>query len=525
MIDRGHVVGGTLRTPVCIVGSGPAGMTVALELERRGVDCVLLESGDRTADPGYAALNETPQIGIATDRTRANRIRALGGTSLIWGGLCRRLDAIDFERRPWVPGSGWPITLADLMPWYEVAHRVLDLPPAEYDPAVVDPAAGSDVPLRRGDFQNVVFYYDRQPLRFALRYGPALESSTRIRTLVDATVIDLETDELGRRVEAAAVAGLGGHRFRIEADRFVLATGAINTARLLLHADGTHQNGLGNGNDQVGRNFLQHPVWRAPRLMSFGQARSLRVRRYDEAHVVMMTAVRPESARDEQLLNFHFLAMRPQPPPPDEDWRTRFGRWRQELRQDWEAGPHADDVPDYLTALHAVLARENDPVPYTMGIELRPEQAPNPSSRITLTRERDAVGMRRAVMDWRLGELDIASATRGLRLLARSMALEDIGRVDAAPEETRLPAPMGPYLHGGHHHYGTARMSASPRDGVVDADCRVHGLDNLYIAGSAVFPTTGYANPTLTIIALAARLAARVAEPDAPIEIAPPTSA
>ncbi|MGH0029398.1 MAG: FAD-dependent oxidoreductase [Myxococcota bacterium] len=491
---------GTLRTRVCIVGSGPAGMTVALELEKHGVDCILLESGGREPDGGHMALGETAQVGIRTDA--GNRIRALGGTSAVWGGLCRRLDAHDFERRPWVPHSGWPIGLPDLLPHYETAHRLLGLPPAEYDPARVDPARGSDVPLRGGDLYNVAFYYNGRPMRFGEHYAPALEASRRIHTWLDATVVDLETDADGRRVVAAVATTLAGRRFRVEADRFVVACGAIQNARLLLNA-----RGLAVAHGRVGRFFLQHPVWYEPRLLTWDLSQTLRTRRSDRAEVVMTTAIRPEAAERHGLLSFHFMTIRPAPTPGLDEPRRLWRHWRKRAPELFAEPTDDEAVADWLTGLQRAVGPGGAGDPQDNGMEIRPEQAPNPESRIRLSDERDATGLRRAVMDWRLGDLDRESLAKGARLVARSLALADVGRVRAGAEALHVPDPGGDWLHGGNHHYGTTRMSDSPRHGVVDRDCRVHGTANLYVAGSSVFPTTGYANPTLTIVALSARLA------------------
>ncbi len=141
-------------------------MTVALELERLGLDCVLLESGTRNISADHATLNETPQVGIATDQTSANRVRALGGTSALWGGMCRPLDNSDFERRPWVPGSGWPIKRQDLDAFYERAHDILGLPPTNYDVRRIDPSSDGTVPISDADFENVAFFFDESPMRF-----------------------------------------------------------------------------------------------------------------------------------------------------------------------------------------------------------------------------------------------------------------------------------------------------------------------------------------------------------------------
>jgi choline dehydrogenase-like flavoprotein len=511
MIENGSNAPEQIRTGICIVGSGPAGMTVALELERLGVNCVLLESGGRMPDAKYAPLNDTPQIGIKTDPTMVNRQRGLGGTSAIWGGLCRRLDAMDLERRPWVPGSGWPIGLPDLLPYYDTAHRILELPPAQYNLEHL-PSIRSDL-FQDKDFINTVFYYDNSPVRFGPRYGPQLESSTRIRTFLDSTVVNIVTDDTGQRVVALEVSTLEGKRFQVLAQRFVLAAGAIQTARLLLNADGVQKTGLGNANDMVGRNFLQHPVLYGPRLLMFNDKARKRLRRDGENKVAILTAIRQRAARQHHLLNFHFFLL-PQLSPGRRETLLRSlpGPIRR-LLQDTPLARVGEvgEVPEFMSDLQSLLKPRSNPQTLYATLEMRPEQAPNLDSRITLDTERDLLGLRRAVMDWRLNDLDHRSMEAGMRLLGSSVGRHGIGRVQAGPEQLTTPGAGGEFLHGGNHHYGTTRMGDSPRTSVVDRDCRMHDLANLYIAGSAVFPTTGYANPTLTIVAIAARLAAHLA--------------
>jgi choline dehydrogenase-like flavoprotein len=515
MIVSGSDAPQQIHADICIVGSGPAGMTVALELERLGVDCVLLESGGRVPDQAHTVLNQTPQIGIRTDPSVANRVRGLGGTSALWGGLCRRLDALDMERRPWVPGSGWPIGLDDLLPHYDTAHRILALPAAQYDLHQLHASGADKGPLLADrDFQNSVFYYDSSPMRFGPHYGPQLESSTRVRTFLDSTVVDIVTDSTGAQVTALDVSTLHGRRFQVRAQRFVLAAGAIQNARLLLNADSVHRRGLGNQHDMVGRNFLQHPVFYGPRLMLFNTSDRLRLRRTNTSKVAILTAIAARAAREQQLLNFHFFVQEPQPPGERERLLRTLPAAIRRAVQGLPAARVGEvgEVPEYLSELQSFLTPQSGVETLYVPLEIRAEQAPNTDSRILLDTARDKLGLRRAVMDWRLNELDRVSMENGMRLLGGSMARNGIGRVQSGPRQWAIPEAQGKFLHGGNHQYGTTRMGDSPRSSVVDRNCRVHGLANLYIAGSAVFPTTGYANPTLTIVALAARLADHLAQ-------------
>jgi choline dehydrogenase-like flavoprotein len=157
----------------------------------------------------------------------------------------------------------------------------------------------------------------------------------------------------------------------------------------------------------------------------------------------------------------------------------------------------------------------------------RAEQAPNPASRVMLSEERDAFGLPRIALDWQLLDVDKRSLKVTMEALDRELRRLSLGRVEPSAwlDEPETPWVADPLVSnhpvGGYHHMGTTRMATSPRRGVVDADCRVHGLGNLYVAGSSVFPTGGWANPTLTILALALRLGDHLGRKLDPVPLEP----
>ena len=522
MIEIGTNAPDELQADVCVVGSGPAGMTAALELERRGVGCVLLESGKLEPSVDHTLMNEVEQVGIQTDVSTHNRMRALGGTSNLWLGVCRPLDPVDFERRSWIPQSGWPIESSDLEPYYARAHRILGLPAPDYDlqslqSRGVDPGRSLD----DRDFYNFVFYRTNPPFRFGEHYEEHLRSSRFIDVFVDSTVVDVETENHGQRVASVTVSTLGGRRFKVRAGRFVLAAGAVQNARLLLNSNREHQNGLGNHHDMVGRNFLQHPVLFRPRMILLDPARRADLVRDGKLNTVVTTGIKPAVAGDHGLLNFHFFFRDYTPihrtgpaTPTVGELVLRF------VDQEVVSRSRGmSDVPEFLQQLRPVLAPDAPGHAAWASLEMRPEQAPNFESRITLSEQRDAMGLRLARMDWRLTEIDQTTMRTGLKLLSNRVAWHGIGRVQSRPDQHTYPGRNAEVLHGGHHHYGTARMGDSERTSVVDSDCRVHGLANLYVAGSAVFPTTGQVNPTLSIVALSSRLAEHLAQLEQPTRI------
>ena len=259
MVDARSVPDGSrVVADVCIIGAGAAGITLARELTRRATSVVVLESGFLESDVDTQALYDGDTRGLAyfplgEDRTRT---RQFGGSTNQWTGECRPLDALDFEARDWVPDSGWPFGLDELRPWYEQAQTVCELSPSGYGAADWPPHAR---PLAPGDDRIVpVAIQFSPPTRFGVAYRDELSASANAMVYLGANVVDLETSRSPTSVDTARVACLDGRRFTVAARTFVLATGGIENARLLLAANGVHRAGLGNEHDLVGRYFMEH---------------------------------------------------------------------------------------------------------------------------------------------------------------------------------------------------------------------------------------------------------------------------
>jgi choline dehydrogenase-like flavoprotein len=306
--------------------------------------------------------------------------------------------------------------------------------------------------------------------------------AANVDTFLHANAVELVANEAGSALEGVRVAALGGSTFRVRARCVVLAAGGIENPRLLLASNRVWKAGLGNAADLVGRFFMEHPQLAASALLPASAELPLglyRARpRGEGASVALLT---PSAAllRRERIQSFAALL----------------------------AGEGA--LPDLERSLarsvHELEAAPGEPTPRALFLLNRCEQAPNPASRVRLVEERDALGMARVQLEWRLSPGDLHSLRRGHELLARELGRTGVGRLQLmfGPGDMDWPADLG----GSGHHMGTTRMHADPRQGVVDASCRVHGVANLYVAGSSVFPTCGAAEPTLTLLALAIRLA------------------
>ena len=259
-----------LERGICVIGGGAAGITLALELDKRGIDVCLLESGGLDPDEDTLDLYRGENAGLPYSFAEGCRSRFLGGSSNCWGGWCRPLDEWDFDRRDWVPHSGWPFGKSELVPHLERAHQLLKLGPRNFDPEFWVAAIGRDdvrrIPLASTRIVDTISQFS-PPVRFGLDYKPALKESRHAEVLLYANAVDIETDPAGRTVTRIQVKTLSGRTIWVRARTFVLATGGIENARLLLASNKVQRSGLGNNNDLVGRYFMDHP-----RLM-FGNVR------------------------------------------------------------------------------------------------------------------------------------------------------------------------------------------------------------------------------------------------------------
>jgi choline dehydrogenase-like flavoprotein len=489
-----------LDTDVCIVGAGAAGITLARELAAAPLRVTVLESGGLTPDRRTQQLLRGRNAGLPYFPLHWIRTAALGGTTDQWGGQCRPLDEIDFEARPEIPLSGWPFGRRHLLPYYERAQAICQLGPFAYDATAWRDPARPALPLR-GDRALTTIFQLSPPTRFGAAYREDLARAARVVVYLRASATELETTPGGERVTHVRVACLRGPRFRVSAQLVVLAAGGIETPRLLLLSSRAQPAGLGNAHDLVGRCFMEH-LHLDCGVLELGDAR---VAAFYDPHLAGSTCIKAVLAlsegtlRREGLLSYSALLDTRAPAPIRRvmRWLPESVAWR--LRTE-----RARRLQTCRAASSAVRA----PAATTRTVHTRMEQAPNLESRVTLGDERDALGRRRARLDWRLTPLDKRSMRRSLAILGEEVTRAGVGhwRAGLAADD----AGWRDVPHGGHHHMGTTRMHPDPRRGVVDGDGRVHGTTNLYVAGPSVFPTVGHANPMLTIVALALRLADHV---------------
>ncbi len=518
-IDARPIEPGTeLDADIVIVGAGPAGITLARELAGSQARVLLLESGGETPEPEAVSLAAGHSVGYPYHPLGRARVRAFGGTSSHWetdtrngddGWLARPLDPIDFEARDGLPYSGWPFGYDDLEPYYRRAQAASGLGEFRYDTGAfpAEPAPTIDAP----GLATRVFQLGSTNFTGHL---PELEASPNVQVVLHATVQEIVLSPDGATVERLRVTARAGVSFSIRAAAVVIAAGAIDGARLLLDSRSVRPAGVGNEHDLVGRFFMERLMARSGYVAATPALQRAGVEWYghrviDGQRVRGGLSLDADTVRREGLPNATcFVIRRPRffASEGARSFVTLYRAFRREPRLDGLRG-HAANVirglPDLARTGVWIARRGRREEGDTLLLAMQAEQVPNPDSRVELDTATDALGMHRAQLRWMVTDGDRASVRRTQDLMDAALGAAELGRMRRKLGTERPPA----LFVGGLHHMGTTRMHADPRHGVVDADSRVHSVANLYVAGSAVFPTSGYANPTLTIVALAIRLA------------------
>jgi choline dehydrogenase-like flavoprotein len=499
--------GAVLTARYCVVGSGMGGAAVAQKLAAAGLDVLIVEAGGLD-------VRSAPESAVTADHIGRDfnmpltRCIELGGTSNQWHGICAPLDRIDFEARPWIPGSGWPISRCEMNRAYGEAAAMLGVPgEGHFETGDLAPPLAE----RLKDFDANPSIVDRKLVHFKkppMRWKETLTRLARagtFRCVINAAALELIVGDNGSTIEELIV-GADGRTLTIRADVFIVCAGALETPRLLLNSRRRHAEGIGNAHDLVGRNLLDHPVGHYCKLRFHRPTRApLYASQPLSGDVGMMAGVMmtPEQQRAHRLAN-HYLWIRPS---------VSAARIDDELLLSFLAVRGVRDLS--LRQIVAILT--NRDIAYRILVHrfgIRPkfvfgdlffmtEQLPNRDSRVGLSERRDGHQYPVAAVNWQLLEQDISGFLEYARLLfeqgLRSQQ-HTLARVDD-------PAIWNRTLASAAHHLGTARMAARAEDGVVDRNLQVFGTSNLFVCDGSVFATAGSVNPSLTITALAVRLA------------------
>jgi len=513
-----------VETDVCIIGGGAAGITMAREYLESSFKVCLLESGGLEPNGDTQGLYAGENVGQPYFPLDVARLRYFGGTTNHWGGVCRPFSESDFKTHDWIPYSGWPIGLIDLLPYYERASDVLALNADGWD---------LDYWKQYDDSLPFPFSDDRVETRLAMQslspvkrlgktYRDEIKNSSSITTYFNSNVTGIETDVTGKTVKHLNVECLSGNKFLVKARFYVLAVGGIENARLLLLSNKVNPLGVGNQNDLVGRFFMEHPRFFAGIFYPSTPNISAGLYKWHNVNNSRLNGylglsedvIKKEKLVDVQVrLDFVLEKRYVEASNSNGVSSLRHLLDSSSSKDDtYSFGEHigniVSDIDDVFISAYRKVRYDDFPFKH---IELYPrvDQAPNPDSRVTLSDDLDQLGQRRAKLDWKLSSIDMHSVKRTLEIMGVEMGKAGLGRLKldinddgAWPIDTE----------GGWHHMGTTRMSDDASDGVVDKNCKVHGVSNLYVAGSSVFPTGGSGTPTLTLMALAIRLADFIAE-------------
>lgn len=520
-VDARRIPSGTiLRADTCIAGAGPAGLSLALALAERGHRVLVLESGGFDDDPGIDELNAFENAGAPLGSLRL-RDRRFGGTR--WYGRIVPMDPIDFEDRPWAGLAGWPLRLEAIEPYYERAARFLGFE----GPETLEPPGWRDTAAARAlDGGGIApsLHLITRGKDLAARHRAAAASHPALTVVLHATVVGIGLHEEGPAVSGLRVASsLGTAEFAAQAGASVLACGGLENARLLLLLAGERPGLLGPSADTLGRGYMNHPRTEGIGRLYLDAAhrRFAALYRHLTEHTESAARCRMQVAatldartqREERLLNAGAFFY----PASDERLtalREPLERVRQSLENlRLEQGDFhrlrrlAAGLPLLAGAAVARLRKRPYRLDHLVMVD-QIEQAPDAVSRLALGADRDRFGCARLRVEWRVGAGTRTTHRRFHELLAARVREQGIGTLKSA----WLANPdFEPAYEDNAHPMGATRMSRDPRDGVVDQDGRVHALRNLYVAGSSIFPAGGQANPTLTIVALALRLADRLA--------------
>lgn len=491
-LDNDTLIEGDL----CIIGAGAAGISLALEWISSGRKVILLEGGGFDPEMRMQALYRGESLDRPYYPLNAARLHFFGGTTGHWAGYCSPFDPIDFEKRDWVPHSGWPITRAQMDPYYARANKNLELGPNEYDAAYWE---GLDPEVRRLPLDDKVFFPKMwqfsPPTRMGTVYRDAIVKSSDVHLYTYAKVVEIVPNRDVTAIEGLRAKTIDGKEHRIRARQYVVACCSIHSARLLLASNSRATKGIGNQNDLVGRFFQEHFEIMSAQV-SFAKPLAAKLYTIPGTGTVRARAeiaLSGDVQRQRRILN-GTTSIRPGVITGEE--QSRFATFSSDAVANVQRARNRRAVPV------APLPPETS---YVMST--RQEQSPNPESRIELGAEKDELGMPLANLRWRFTKLDKRSIRVFYELLGQEMGRAGLGRVQMMDwlldgDDDSWPS----ILAAGWHHMGTARMHEDPKQGVVDANCKVHGLANLFVAGGPVYPTSGAVNPTLMVVAITLRL-------------------
>jgi len=507
-----------IEADICIMGGGVAGITLANELKDSFANIVLIEAGDEQYSVESQALYAANSKSATYPDPQHSRLRLLGGSSNHWGNNTSPLSKIDFEKREWIPNSGWPISLEDIQDYYTKAADYCGTSSDGYQTPYWTKRFNQ--PNLTRDSKNIeigIAKAANPPTRFYASYGELISQHKNITIYKNTNVTDLEFDKQSRRVTSAKLNTYNEYKHTITAKIFVMCFGGIENARMLLHFNNQSENLLGNQFDNVGRYFMDHTTVRAAQLFTnkLEDFPLFEGQYLAQRYIKSFFQLTERCLAENQTTNLRIPLVKANQYELS-DGISSFHLMKQALAKNSLPNNLSTHLSNFVMDFDLIveaLARTsfdsrlfdhaNDFAGFTLPMMV--EQTPHRNNQIKLSKVRDKLGIPKIDIIWEFKQEDKNRVWKSLEIFAREVGGLSIGRLKLLKErEKRI---FGDQMGFGSHHMGTTRMSETEEQGVVDKNLQVFGTDNMYISGSSVFATGGHVPPTLTIAALSIRLA------------------
>lgn len=464
---------------VCVIGGGAAGITVASKARDLGLSVFLAEGGGADISEESQSCYRGSVVGDEYFDLDVARLRYFGGTTNHWGGMCRPLEEHDFRPKAASPDTGWPISRPDLDPYFAEAAGILEIP-----------AIPDDRILNTQETVRRIQFVFSPPVRFGTKFHDKFTRDADIEVCLNCNAVDVNFN--GKAIETATFRNYAGNEIDVAARHFVLACGGIENSRLLLYWNSQYNNRLGNQGGNVGRYWMEHLTQTIGEFMILGNNELPGDDAYPPlSKQRLYLAPTAKFIEEEHVLNCRIRLDRV--PPGALEGMLEWG---------------ARDGPAFLSETFEKALSDQRSLGWVRSSS---EQAPDPANRVALGTEVDRFDIPRPVLHWKRSMLDKRSFQRFAFEVGAYLARTDIGRLKlndwVLSDVLTFSCEGGGHCPGGYHHLGGTRMASTPASGVVDADCRVFGTENMYVAGSSVFPSGGYCNPTTSIVQLSLRLA------------------
>lgn len=508
IINLNDIPSQRFQCDICVVGTGAAGLTLASGLLKSGRSVLFLESGGLEIEPKTRNLNRCEITDLHFDGHRLGRSRVVGGATQCWGGQLLPLEAQDFEKRAWVNKSGWPFGLSELEGYYKKALQLLGADNLNFNTDLFEILDIADQPFDESVFRVFFSKWSPHPKLREL-FISEFKASSNVNLLYYASLTKIHLSADLNRVTQLEVNNQKLDSFRVDCAKAILCLGGIETPRILLANNHQIEEGIGNSHGLVGKYFQDHPTLMAGILHANDPGRVNRLfgpKLHQDRFYTPRISLTPSKQRELAILNatafinigYPITVLRK---------RMLFNLFKQKLRGSHIPVATFDNLSQlFLRSLWLVAQRELVQPEAQFTITIMTEQEPSAESRISLGKSRDRYGIPRARIQWTLTENTWKTVLCFARLLKEQFEASQLGSIDLLPY-IKNPSPLWKiYPHDMFHHMGSTRMAISSDQGVVDPTCKVFGIENLYLISSAVFPTSGHSNPTLTIVALAYRL-------------------